>query len=69
VKSLVVKLKFSDFTATTAEQALPHLDREVYRALVGEAWSRREGRAVRLLGVGVRFADPEPGAQLDLDLP
>ncbi len=68
VRALVVKLKFADFAATTAEQAHSAPELGVYRSLLAEAWSRGEGRAVRLLGVGVRFADPELGGQLDLGL-
>lgn len=78
VRSLVVKLKFADFTGTTAERATGHrvalptaeevLDAEVYRQLLAEAWSRGAGKAVRLIGVGVRFADPENTEQLSLGL-
>ena len=68
VKSLVVKLKFSDFSSTTAERAHGVLDPEVYRELLEEAWSRRDGKAVRLIGAGVRFADPLSGDQLRLEL-
>jgi DNA polymerase-4 len=78
IKSLVVKLKFSDFTTTTAERA-PDLvetgrgidqvmDAERYRELLAEAWGRGNGRAVRLIGVGVRFADLESKAQMQLNL-
>lgn len=66
VKSLVVKLKFADFVQTTAERAHAELDAAIYEALLREAWERGQGKAVRLLGVGVRFADPEDGAQMDL---
>ncbi len=78
IKSLVVKLKFSDFTTTTAERA-PDLvetgrgidqvmDAERYRELLAEAWGRGNGRAVRLIGVGVHFADLESKAQMQLNL-
>ena len=78
LKSLVVKLKVSDFTTTTAERA-PDLvetgrgidqvmDAERYRELLAEAWGRGNGRAVRLIGVGVRFADLESKAQMQLNL-
>ncbi len=78
VKSLVVKLKFADFAGTTAERAAGSraaapsvtevLDGEVYRELLAEAWSRGAGKAVRLIGVGVRFSDPERIEQLSLGL-
>ncbi len=68
VKSLVVKLKFADFVQTTAERASAEVDARVYEELLHEAWGRGGGKAVRLIGVGVRFADPDDGAQLDLGL-
>ena len=68
VKSLVVKLKFADFVQTTAERACVEVDARVYGELLQEAWKRGGGKAVRLIGVGVRFADPDDGAQLDLGL-
>jgi DNA polymerase-4 len=78
VKSLVVKLKFADFTQTTAERGAVRgtnaptvdeiLDSEAYRELLAEAWSRGYGKAVRLIGVGVRFSDPESAEQLSLEL-
>lgn len=66
VKSLVVKLKFADFQRTTAERAHHELEQSVYRDLIHEAWKRGEGKAVRLFGVGVRFADPEESPQMEL---
>jgi len=65
IRSLVVKLKFSDFQRTTAERAGPALDHGVYEELLDEAWKRGGGRHVRLLGVGVRFEDPAEEAQLE----
>lgn len=66
IRSLVVKLKFADFERTTAERAGRMFDETVYRELVEEAWSRGKNRAVRLLGVGVRFVDPAEDGQMDL---
>jgi DNA polymerase-4 len=66
IRSLVVKLKFADFQQTTAERAGQVLDALVYEQILEEAWSRGEGRPVRLLGLGVRFDDPQPMMQLDL---
>ncbi len=66
VRSLVVKLKFSDFTQTTAERASGHLDESVYRGLLTEAWSRGKGRAVRLFGLGVRLQDEKDDPQMEL---
>ena len=66
IRSLVVKLKFADFTRTTAERAHAALDPSICEELLAEAWKRGANRPVRLLGVGVRFRDPEQKQQLDL---
>lgn len=66
IRSLVVKLKFADFQRTTAERACHHFDRSLFSALLAEAFARSAARAVRLLGVGARFADPDDAAQLEL---
>jgi DNA polymerase-4 len=64
IKSRVVKLKFEDFTQTTAEKAGGLMEESVYEELLRLAWSRGAGKSVRLLGVGVKFE--EEGDQLDL---
>jgi len=64
VKSRVIKLKFEDFTQTTAEKAGGEMEEEIYGDLLKLAWERGGGKAVRLLGVGVKFATEED--QLDL---
>ena len=58
VTKIFVKLKFNDFTRTTVERAglTPGLD--AFRILLHEGFART-GKPVRLLGVGVRFADTE----------
>ena len=66
VRSLVVKLKFSDFRRTTAERANPEIDRRIFKALLMEANSRSEGKPTRLLGVGVRFHDVAGTEQMEL---
>ena len=66
ITKIFVKLKFSDFTRTTAERAglVPTL--EAFRSLLDEAFART-GKPVRLIGVGVRFAESEPeDTQMDL---
>ena len=68
IAKLVVKLKFSDFRRTTAEKAGRQPDLTSYRELLREAWGR-SGKPVRLLGIGVRFAESSSGAeQLELSL-
>lgn len=66
IRSLVVKLKFADFTRTTAERAHPILEPSIFETLLAEAWQRGHNKPVRLLGVGIRFRDPESSPQLDL---
>ena len=65
IRALVVKLKFADFARTTAERAWPTLDHTVFEELLGEAWKRGNNRAVRLLGVGVRFEDRREDGQME----
>jgi len=66
VRSLVVKLKFSDFTRTTAESSQGQLNSEVFRLLLDEAWSRGDGKSVRLFGIGVRLVDEKDDPQLEM---
>ncbi len=54
-----LKMRFDDFAVTTVERQFDGLSLSAYRALCQEAWRRRR-RPVRLLGIGVRFAD-RPG--------
>lgn len=65
IRSLVVKMKFADFHRTTAERAGHQLDPAIFEELLAEAWRRGNNRAVRLLGVGVRFDDPGEVRQMD----
>ncbi len=65
IRGLVVKLKFADFERTTAERAGHALEPAVFEDLLAEAWKRGRNRAVRLLGVGVRFEDPQEQEQLE----
>ena len=58
----VVKIKFADFSQTTAECTSATPGEAVWTALLDEAWARRE-RAVRLLGVGVRFVEVNEDAE------
>ena len=51
-----LKMRFDDFALTTIERQFDGLSLAAYRELCREAW-QRGGRPVRLLGIGVRFAD------------
>ena len=65
IRSLVVKMKFADFHRTTAERAGHLVDPAIFEELLTEAWKRGNHRAVRLLGVGVRFEDPREVEQME----
>ncbi|MDQ8195507.1 DNA polymerase IV [Coraliomargarita sp. SDUM461004] len=56
IAKLLVKLKFSNFRRTTAEMPGQQPEIPHYLKLLNEAWGR-SGEPVRLLGVGVRFAE------------
>ena len=66
VTKIFVKLKFADFTRTTAERAGLEPSLETFRQLLKEAFART-GKKVRLIGVGVRFAESAP-QEMQLDL-
>jgi len=67
VKGLVVKVKFADFTQTTAEHSASQPDAALFEALMRDAWGR-ERKPVRLLGVGYRLGkfEQQQGEQLSL---
>jgi DNA polymerase-4 len=66
ITKIFVKLKFSDFTRTTAERAGLAPTLQDFRSLLSEAFART-GKPVRLIGLGVRFAETTPeSAQMDL---
>jgi DNA polymerase-4 len=54
IKSQFVKIKFHDFTHTTAEMKSSQSDIENYRTLLSNAYARGE-KPIRLVGLGVRF--------------
>ncbi|GAB3625602.1 DNA polymerase IV [Pandoraea terrae] len=70
IAKVFVKIRFADFSRTTAEAGALGVDPEQCRQLLGEAVARRR-RPVRLLGVGVRLLDAGAARQLRLfdDLP
>jgi len=66
IRKIFVKLKFHDFTRTTAERAGLAPTLPDFRALLAEAFGRT-GKPVRLIGLGVRFAETAPAeAQIPL---
>jgi DNA polymerase IV len=56
VTKIFLKLKFKDFTRTTVERAGLGVSLESYQTLLEEGYART-GKPVRLIGVGVRFAE------------
>ncbi|MCG8601645.1 MAG: DNA polymerase IV [Verrucomicrobiales bacterium] len=68
IRECVVKVKFEDFQITSAQRASEQADTEILRELLAEAWTRGNGKAVRLLGAGVRFRtrDKASGMQLEM---
>src|SRR5437016_6446824 len=66
ITKIFVKLKFNDFTRTTAERAGLAPTLQDFRSLLDEAFGRT-GKPVRLIGLGVRFSETAPeSAQMDL---
>jgi DNA polymerase-4 len=68
IRKAFVKVKYADFTQATRECLCAQPGLAVYLALLDSAWN---GKNVRLLGSGVRFADPGAEAassQIALDL-
>jgi len=68
IKNQVVKLKFEDFQQTTMERAGDKLDRSAIQGLLESAWDRGQGKAVRLIGLGVNFEDPEETDESQMSL-
>jgi DNA polymerase-4 len=66
IRKIFVKLKFNDFTRTTAERAGLAPTLADFHSLLAEAFART-GKPVRLIGLGVRFSETTPAdAQMDL---
>jgi DNA polymerase-4 len=65
IRKIFVKLKFSDFSRTTAERAGLAPTLPDFHALLTEAFGRT-GKPVRLIGLGVRFTD---SVQADAQIP
>jgi len=67
IHKLFIKLKFSDFQSTTRECLGNTLERATFTRLLREAFERSP-KAVRLLGIGVRFVDPDKSNYRQLEL-
>lgn len=64
IQKLFVKLKFNDFTQTTAEAINERVELDVLQQLLTTAYQRKS-LPVRLIGLGVRFF-PEQYQQMEL---
>ena len=67
INKLYVKLKFSDFTATTVERTSFGINDDLFYELMEEGFFRRD-KSVRLLGLGVRFHTSESTNFIQLPL-
>jgi len=67
VTKIFLKLKFSDFTRTTVERAGLGVSLESFQALLNEGYARAN-KPVRLIGVGVRFAEDADRIDAQLSL-
>lgn len=70
IRKIFVKLKWADFSRTTAERIEDAPRLESFQELLAEAF-RRSRQSVRLMGVGVRFetGDAKVSHQLPLSFP
>ena len=66
VNKLGVKVKFSDFTATTVDQHGTVMDMTVFLALLEKGFKRGEGKRVRLLGLNLGIGEQKATNQLAL---
>ncbi len=62
IKSLYVKVRFSDFKTTTAQYRNNKINIDSYRELISKAWHRQQ-MPVRLLGLGIQYHDQVTGQQ------
>ena len=65
VDQCFIKVRFTGFETTTASQMSPSASRSIFDTLLDTAWERG-ARPVRLLGIGVRLAQPAVERQLPL---
>ncbi|MFC3195204.1 DNA polymerase IV [Marinicella sediminis] len=65
IKALYVKVRFQNFETTTAQKIHPEISLRVFHQLIKTAW-QRQGRPVRLLGLGIQYQKPSAQQQIDL---
>lgn len=62
IRNQFIKIKFSDFTVTTAEVISQRISLEKYKILFNECYLRTQ-KSIRLLGLGVHFKSPSQSQQ------
>lgn len=67
IKSLCIKLKFSDFNQTTFSRQALAADLELARQLCSQAWRRAQGRGIRLVGISVELAQKREATAKDTE--
>lgn len=65
-RKLGVKLKFEDFQVTTLEKSAVEFKRENFIVLLRQIWQRRQGRAIRLVGLQVTIPEQKAEQQMSL---
>lgn len=65
-KKLGIKLKFDDFSQTTLERTLDGFQPAHFIHLLEQIWERRQGKAIRLIGISVHFPEKKVSQQLNL---
>ncbi|EPN4952603.1 DNA polymerase IV [Vibrio diabolicus] len=68
ISKLGVKIKFNDFQQTTVEHRHDTFDKQFFIRLCEEAFNRRQGRRVRLIGLNVGVEPKVSTDQLNLPL-
>ena len=68
IAGVMLKIKFADFTHTTVARSGASPELRVYRELLEKGFGR-SSQPVRLLGVGVRFAEDSADEETQLHLP
>jgi DNA polymerase-4 len=68
VTGVFVKIRFADFAHTTVARSGVAPERAIYHELLARGFGR-SGQSVRLLGVGVRFAEESADEETQLELP
>ena len=60
IRKQFIKIKFNDFQLTTAESTSQAISLDVFKHLLSQAF-KRQRKPVRLLGLGITFAEALPG--------